>query len=586
MDFEEITKGAIAIMGKKIKDSSSDRKYIKSENFIENESKYWGETEKPKEIPEEESTSHELIYPTFHLKNFGPLERATGLYGNPYKGIIKAIWYVLHGQIIKERIVSLGEIEADCRMNFALIVKSGRGKKEIEDVITKVCRGLGEKVTKPTSYHPEQLVGKVVYKEGEYQQIKGHLGDDILIFDDAIDLVKAQKVFYRESRRYITQALDPIGKNLVTKRQTGIPREETLQYYPACSIQILLQPFNVSDEVVKSGFFRRFLFLFPEIERSKEIFSQKTLSNGTLKSQALDTVLGHLKELREGGASPTLTFSKKAIERFNELHLLLVEFGEGYSKKVSSFTEMIDFALQNWFLKMIAILANSHKRNEASIFDVEMAFVDLLEFLDSDFEYVERKVQGPLDYEGQSQPTGDDLEMLQWLKQKGALSYKDSRISIKAYEKEMSKRFNISSRAARGRYQQHRWKGWVKGKQKGDHSSKVWLTIRLDGDEGEQGGKGGRVVAEYLKIIARYAKERAIPLLTPGETRLLPLLPPREEQVPPCHPIPPLGEDSPIPQESDEEAPCEDNVSESSFTDTLLGGCEGGMEVPLESTSS
>jgi hypothetical protein len=528
---------------------------------------------------DEEPVNSELLYPTDHLQNFNHLERAIGLYGNSYKGIIKAVWYVLNSQIVKERIVSLGEIEVDCRMNFTFILRSGGGKKEIEDIITKVCTGLGEKVTKPTSYHPEQLVGKVVKerKTGEYSQIKGHLGDDILIFDDAIELVKAQKAFYRESRRYIIKALDPIGDNLITKRPTGIPRRHALRYCPNCSIQILLQPFTISGEVVKSGFSRRFLFLLPEIERSREIFSQKTLSDGTLKSQAFDTVLDHLKKLREGGGSPKLTFSKEAIERFNELHLLLIEFGEGYSKKVSSFTEIIGFSLQNWFLKMIAILANSYKRTEASIFDVEMAFVDLLEFLDSNFEYVERKVQGPLDYDGQDQPKGDDLEMLQWLKQKGALSYKDSRISIKAYEKEIRERFNISSRAARGRYQQHRWKGWVQGKQKGDHGSKVWLTIRLDGDEGEQGGKGGRVVAEYQRIISHHTKEKAILLLTAREIPLLPLLRSKEDEVPPCHPLPSLGKNSPPPQESGEEAPCEINVSESSFTDTLLGNCEGGM---------
>ncbi|NWG04951.1 MAG: hypothetical protein HXY44_19030 [Syntrophaceae bacterium] len=448
-------------MGKKINDLSN---YIESENIIENQ--YLEKTKRPKEIPEE-PTSQELIYPTFHLQNFNPLERAIGLYGKPYKGIIKAVWYVFHSQIVKERVVSLGEIEVDCRMNFGFILKSGKGKKEVEDIITKVCSGLGEKVTKPTSYHPEQLVGKVVQIEEEYHQIRGHLGDDILIFDDAIELVKAQKAFYRESRRYIIKALDPIGKNLVTKRQTGILREDTLQYCPTCSIQILLQPFNVSGEVVTSGFFRRFLFLLPEIERSREIFSQKTLSDGTLKSQSFDTVLDHLKELKGTGPSPKLTFSKGAIARFNELHLLLIEFGEGYSKKVSSFTEMIDFSLQNWFLKMIAILANSHKRTEASIFDVEMAFVDLLEFLDSNFEYVERKVQGPLDYEDQDQPTGTDLEMLEWLKQKGALSYRASKISIQEFQKEISEKFQISPDGARRRYQRYVWKGWIRRRQKG-----------------------------------------------------------------------------------------------------------------------
>jgi hypothetical protein len=424
-------------------------------------------------------------------------------------------------------------------MNFTFILRSGGGKKEIEDIITKVCTGLGEKVTKPTSYHPEQLVGKVVQKEGEYHQIKGHLGDDILIFDDAIELVKSQKLFYCESRRYITTALDPIGKNLITKRQTGLSRRRTLRYYPTCSIQILLQPFTISGEVVKSGFSRRFLFLLPEIERSREIFSQKTLSDGTLKSQAFDTVLDHLKKLREGRGSPKLTFLKEAIERFNELHLLLIEFGEGYSKKVSSFTEIIGFPLQNWFLKMIAILANSHKRTEASIFDVEMAFVDLLEFLDSNFEYVERKVQGSLDYEDRDQPTGTDLEIIEWLKRKGALSYRASKISIQAYQEKISKKFEVSLDGARKRYQKHVWKGWIKRKQEGAHNSKVWLKIRLDGDEGEQGGKGGRVIAEYHKIIARYDKEKAIPLLPLKEIRLLPLLPSKGSGISPYHPVSP-----------------------------------------------
>src|SRR4030042_4652927 len=109
----------------------------------------------------------------------------------------------------------------------------------------------------------------------------------------------------------------------------------------------------------------------------------------------------------------------------------------------------------------------------------------------------------------------------------------------------MRERFKISSRAARSRYQQHRWKGWVQGKQKGVHGSNVWLTIRRDGDEGEQGGNGGRVVAEYQTIIAHYAKEKAIPLLPLKEIRLLPWLPSKGNEVPPCHPLPPFRDDSP-----------------------------------------
>ncbi len=475
------------------------------------------------------------LYPTFHLKNFESLNKATGLYGKGYKLPVKAIWYVLHGQIIKTKIVKLGGVETDCRMNFAFILKSGRGKKEIEDIITKVCNDLGEKVTKPTSYHSEQLVGKVVQKRktGEYLRIKGHLGDDILIFDDAIELVKSQRDFYRESRRYITTALDPIKKNLVTKRQTGIPQDEALIYHPKCSIQILLQPFNICDEVAKGGFFRRFLFLLPEIDLCKETFSQKTQGNGMPKSQALNIFVNHLKDLMDNGSSSKLTFSEDAKSRFNELHKLLFEYGEKYSKKVSRYTEMIGFPLQNLFLKMIAILANSEKRTEVSIRDVEMAFVDLLEFLDSNFEYVERKVQGSLDYDDKDQPTGDDLKMLTWLKDEGALSLEASKISIGGYQGKIVSTFSVSPDVARNWYKKHVKKGWIEGKQEGAHGSKVRLTFKLDEDEG---GQGGRVVTEYKKIIAHYAEEKAISPLPGDETRVYPMPGLKEDTVPPYHP--------------------------------------------------
>jgi hypothetical protein len=54
------------------------------------------------------------------------------------------------------------------------------------------------------------------------------------------------------------------------------------------------------------------------------------------------------------------------------------------------------------------------------------------------------------------------------------------------------------------------WKGWVMGKQKGAYGSRVWVTTKLDGYEGEQGEQGDRVIAEYHKIIVHYAKEKAI----------------------------------------------------------------------------
>jgi len=65
----------------------------------------------------------------------------------------------------------------------------------------------------------------------------------------------------------------------------------------------------------------------------------------------------------------------------------------------------------------------------------------------------------------------------------------------------------------------------------------VWLTIRLggsEGEQGEQGEQGDRVISEYQRIIAHYAKEKAIPLLPLKEIRLLPWLPSKGNEM---HPI-------------------------------------------------
>jgi hypothetical protein len=63
---------------------------------------------------------------------------------------------------------------------------------------------------------------------------------------------------------------------------------------------------------------------------------------------------------------------------------------------------------------------------------------------------------------------------------------------------------------------------------------------RVDADGDEQGGEGGRVIAEYQKIIASHAKEKSIPLLPWVQRLLLTWVPPKEDRVPPCHTVPPL----------------------------------------------
>jgi hypothetical protein len=288
-------------------------------------------------------------------------------------------------------------------------------------------------------------------------------------------------------------------KNLVVKSKTG--EEGELSYYPECSIQILLHPINISNSVVREGFFRRFLFIQPKIEISEECFLKRIY--GVYSPQSFNTLLDYLKDLKNWrpinpvlSPSPIMlehTWSVESTKRFYELHRLLRKFGEGYSKKISEYMTIIRMPLQDLFLKMVTILAGSQKKIEISTGVVEMAFVDLLEFLNSNFKFVEERIQGSLGYGDEGQPIGDDLKMIEWLTSQGALSLDTSKISIKMYQDKMG----VPPDIARNRYRKHIDKGWIKMK-KSSHDSRVWVVIHLDE---ENVSKISNVMAEYQKII-------------------------------------------------------------------------------------
>jgi hypothetical protein len=458
----------------------------------------------------DELTNYQLRYPTFHLKDFSLVEKAVGLYGETYRSIIKATWYILYSQPIREVIVHLGDVKTDCRCNSIFVLPSGYGKKHIEVVIENTCEKLGERVSKPTSYHPEQLVGKTnrCDKKGEetsYEQVRGHLDDDMVIFDDATELVRGNEPLYRESRRYIIEALDPIGDNLVTKRLTGIPREQSLKYCPHCTIILFLQPYRLPEEVFLSGLFRRYFIHYKEFEDRNlgEEFSQKVKGQYGDRNEAISCIISHLKSLKDGSKATDFNFAPGVEGVFNKLHLSLVEFGKSFGTKASNFTESISFPLQNWLLKMAVILANSQGKKQVGAFEIEMAFVDLLEFLNSTFNFVEKKVIGSLDYgESWKGATGKDLEILQWLSDRGASSEENSTISISGYIEKISEVFNIGRDAARKKYRRHQKLEWIESKQTGSQNTVVYLKFKPILKD--VGGKGDRVIREYSRIIEKY----------------------------------------------------------------------------------
>jgi len=454
----------------------------------------------------------ELVYPTFHLRGFDDLSRVLSLFGKEYIPVAKTCWYFLVGQASRE-IVRFGKVKTDLRFPVAFILPSGHGKLNIGNLIEVVAQGIGDHVSNPTSYHPEQLIGKVIRKdmkkETKFYQVKGHFDSDVVIFDDGIDLIQSKDPVYKESRRYLCKCLDVIGDNQMTKKPVDIPKEEALKYYPKCSVILFFQPFPLPEESFLSGVFRRFIIMYLNFDERDYTNQYAQRLEESPSDENLKELTVYLDTIRREKDKP-LTFSDNFKKAFRNYHLLLSYFGATFGTKAANFCRIQGFTLQNWLLKMSLILARSEGRTGVTEWDVERAFVDLLEMLDSTFRFVEKKVQGDLDYgECWGGAVGKDQDVLEQLALSGAVSEEKSKVSIESYIKGIQKIMELSESAARKRYRKHRKKGWVQSK-KYQHSSRVWLAFKPpeESDDGLESVQSDRVSTAYTLILEKMLKSR------------------------------------------------------------------------------
>lgn len=434
----------------------------------------------PKKEESEQIENIELIYPTSHLRGFKELMESTRLEGKEYILIIKAIWYGILSCKNTEINLKLNRVETDGRIHLLIPLKSGKGKKELKRVLKEVMNGIGKTVDEPTSLHPEQLVGKTVKKnrkgQTEYENIEGYFSRDYLIIDEGRTLLTSNEIVYSESRRYLRLALDPYPHNTITKRPVDVPFGEELEYTPYFGCCIYTQPYDFDEEFATDGDLRR--FVVPYVNMSG-INRAKAYQNRVLRiNDSKDSLnkfihfLSSLKDYKE------YTFSKNAKVEFLENFDILVERGFSYSIKVRNFVDLYDFTIQDLLLKMSYVQALQNGENEINENHIALASIDLFEFLEHLYQFVENKIHGSLDYgEGWNGATNNDKELLRWLNDQNALSKDTSQISIREYQKKIQRVFNVEERQSVNIKQKHERNKWIKSK-KGAHNSFVWLGFK------------------------------------------------------------------------------------------------------------
>ena len=508
------------------------------EYLMENHSLAAGQS---KDLPKS-STCDELkfIYPVDHLTHFDQLNEALELFGSNYAIIAKACWYHLLGQASRE-VISFGRIRTDTRFPLAFVLPPGHGKLNIGYLIEAAGKGMGDHVAKPTSFHPEQLIGKVIRsaKNGPvtYEKVLGRFASDDLMFDDAIELVRSGTSHYQEARKYICKALDTLGRNEVEKTAVNIPETEALRYCPKCSIIIFFQPLSIPEESFLPGLFRRFPVIYKDFDEDDDDSGfDERLETGPPRDSVTNFVQ-YLLEVRKATNNP-VTFSSDFKKPFKKYHRLLVGFGRMFGRKASNFTRTLGYTLQNLLLKMTVIQARSEGRTEVGQWDLERAFVDLLEILNSTFRFIEMKAQGYLAYGAPWRgATGKDRIILEWLASEGTTSEEESEITIKEYQEKIQKVMEVRIDAARKHYQRHKNVGWILSKQR-QQTSRVWLAFKPPKDSPIVGDMGDKVSKEYYRIVEEIKRRKKEKKREEGRgggeevKEIVPPIPPKDEAPP------------------------------------------------------
>ena len=451
-----------------------------------------------------------LQFKTDHLPHFDCFDRILQLIGKEYLPIKKFLYRQIISSIISKDIIEVGGVYTDRRIHGIYSMKSGEGKKNIKYATKLICKPFGLKIEEPSSIHPEQFIGKVIerkLKKGEdiydiYKGIpilgvqkdyvllmnKGYLSCDILQLEEAKEFFTSQESNYKECREKLCIGLDPIGRNEVSKRSVDNLYEERVKYNPTCITQIFLQPYMLPEEIVIQGLLRRFLIPYTNLNEINKDYNKKWDININLNNE-IKIFTDYLNKIR---AIENVIFTKGAIEKLKEYHLILVDYGRDYSEKGYNFTNIEDWTLQEWLVKFSVNVAVSLLSEEVLPEHVDLAFMDLMEFWNTTLDFVENKIYGVLDYgEGYKGAKLIERKCLDYLAMKEAISFEISNISIQDFLEEIEKIYKTDSEStARTHYLKFKEKGWIDSKQVGQYDSRIWLTFKPNKLQGYKGSKG------------------------------------------------------------------------------------------------
>lgn len=476
----------------------------------------------PKE-KREKKRKDRLVFKTSHLRNYGELDNLIALEGADYIPIIKGTWYALIGIVKPVAIPFSNNIHTDNRFSLSFPLPSGGGKNDVKYATIRVCTECDREVKVPTSFHPEQLIGKMLQKrfhnpekagkglnDTQYIPNYGYLHADCLIFDEAYNFISEKDKLYEESKNYIKFALDPIGRNRISKKlidELDVP-EQRLEYDPTCTIIMFLQPNAIDAQNVKSGFTRRFNTVYVPLV-GKNLDNRDGMLKH-IKTPRPDVSFEYWQDIRAWRA-PTFFGYEDGVNDL--LYALIVDDLIPYFRTLGSaerqFLDRKAFALFDDLIGMAVTQAISRKSDVVTCNDVKLAYMDLFEFFFLSLDYVREKVKGSLDYDEKWQGAeAKEIEALEWLIEHGALSEEKSDVTVAEWLRCIAEIFSIEVESARKHHRKLKKAGRIGSRRVGKNSSRVWIAFEPDEIETEP-----EPAPLHATIYWQIAHERGFPLV-------------------------------------------------------------------------
>lgn len=394
------------------------------------------------------------------------------LFGNSYDIIKELTIYSLLGDCLKENIIKVGSAVVDTRVNVGFPLRPGYGKSVPKNVVIKYLSKLGKRVTIPTSLHPEQLVGKTIIirdKSGNIIDKKvnyGHLADDYLIFDEAVELISSKE--FTQARDYVNLALDTIGMNTIVKRSVDSEVEDAVKYNPKCSMMFLFHPVPLGDMLVTRGFLRRVFigYVHPSsIERRNALIESLSKSNDI--NYELLNLMAYL-------TSRSWNWKFESINPIVDYCCKIAD--SDYTEKLELFIDMMFFTLRDRLMKLSAIESACRQRDVITSSDISIAFKELEKFMSSQCAYIEENVSLRVDLLMTGKKRKE--EIIKYLYKCGAISEHTSVVTVNNVLNDVSKSLGCSKTSVKFYLRQLLYEGIVKAKLV-DDKHKVWLCLPL-----------------------------------------------------------------------------------------------------------